>query len=276
VREWQVDPDSGLLNINDLKGLLSENTKFVFVTHCSNIVGSINDIGAISGLVHDAGARLVVDGVSFAPHLAVDVKALNADVYFYSLYKVFGPHQGLMYVRHDLLEELPNQGHFFNATDVTKKLVPSGPMHGEIACISGIVDYLSDAYVHHFGADTTADIRAQIKAIMSLGHQQEIELSNRVLELLRGKDVRIIGESSAVQNQRAPTIAFSPKKVEPEVIAQTLSEQQIGVGASHFYAFRLMQALGIDPDEGVVRISLVHYTSADDVDRLLTALDDIL
>jgi selenocysteine lyase/cysteine desulfurase len=181
-----------------------------------------------------------------------------------------------MYVRRDLLEELPNQGHFFNADDLTKKLVPSGPMHGEIACISGIVDYLSDAYAHHFGSDTKADIRTQVKAIMSLGHQHEIEQSNRVLELLREKGVRIIGESSAVQNQRAPTIAFSPNKTEPSVVAQTLSEHQIGVGASHFYAFRLMQALGIDPDEGVVRISLVHYTSVDDVDRLLTALDDLL
>jgi selenocysteine lyase/cysteine desulfurase len=111
---------------------------------------------------------------------------------------------------------------------------------------------------------------------MSLGHQHEIEQSNRILELLRDKDVRIIGETSAAQNQRAPTIAFSPNKAKAEVIAQTLSKQQIGVGASHFYAFRLMQAMGIDPDEGVVRISLVHYTSVDDVDRLLTALDDHL
>ena len=117
VREWQVDGDTGLLHLDDLAALLNERTRLVCVTHCSNIVGAINDIPAIARLTHDAGARLAVDGVSFAPHLAVDVQALDVDLYFFSLYKLFGPHQGLLYVRRALLDELPNQGHVLMPTN---------------------------------------------------------------------------------------------------------------------------------------------------------------
>ena len=276
LREWCVNSDTGLLDENDLKTLVNERTRFVFVTHCSNIVGKINGIASISDIAHSAGAKIVVDGVSFAPHLAVDVKALKVDIYLYSLYKVFGPHQGLMYVQRDLLHELPNQGHYFNAEDPSKGLTPAGPMHGEIACVSGIVDYLTNVYRHHFGATSTASIQSQVSTMMSLGHVHEIEQSNRILDFLRDKDARIIGNTHAIENERAPTIAFSPRKIAPEAAVKALSEQQIGVGAGHFYAYRLMEALGIEPDVGVVRVSLVHYTSAEDVDRLLNALDEVI
>ena len=113
-----------------------------------------------------------------------------------------------MYVQRGLLHELPNQGHYFNAEDPGKGLTPAGPMHGEIACVSGIVDYLTYGYRHHFGATSTARIQSQVSTMMSLGHVHEIEQSNRILDFLRDKDARIIGNTHAVENERAPTIAF--------------------------------------------------------------------
>ena len=276
VREWQVNSDTGLLDLADLEAALTERTRLVCVTHCSNVVGAINDIPKIARLVHGADAYLAVDGVSFAPHLAVDVKALDADLYYFSLYKTFGPHQGLLYVRKALLSELPNQGHFFNADSPASRLAPAGPLHGEIVCASGIVDYLTDAYSHHFPAGAESSVQTQIKAMMALGHAHEIEQTNRVLDLLRSKQVRIIGNDTAVAGKRAPTIASTSGKWRPVELAEHLSKRQIGVGASNFYAYRLMGALGIEADAGVVRLSMVHYNSGADVDRLLSSLDECL
>ena len=151
-------------------------------------------------------------------------------------------------------------------------------MHGDIACASGVVDYLEDAYAHHFSDSTNKhdQLHQRVAAMMDLGHQHETEQANRVLDLLRDKQVRIIGADTVVFGERAPTIAFTTEKYRPLELAEKLSETKVGVGGDNFYAYRLMQALGIDPDEGVVRISLVHYTSKEDVDRLLNGLDDFL
>jgi cysteine desulfurase family protein (TIGR01976 family) len=276
VREWLVDPETGLLDIEDLASLINERTKLVCATHCSNIVGAVNDIAAIARLTHDAGAWLAVDGVSYAPHLVVDVKALDVDFYYFSLYKTFGPHQGLLYVRAPVRDALPNQGHFFNAQSPDKRLTPAGPQHGEIACASGIVDYLEAAGAHHFSDRQMASVHDRTAAMMQLGHEHECAESNRILSLLRDKPVRIIGEDTAAVAKRAPTIAFTTDNWHPVALADTLSEHQIAIGSGHFYAYRLMEALGIEPERGVVRLSLVHYTSPGDVDRLLNALDEYL
>ncbi len=278
VREWQVDAESGLLDVSELTRLLNEQTKLVCVTHCSNIVGAINDIAKISNLAHDAGAWLAVDGVSFAPHLFPNVKALDVDFYFFSLYKTFGPHQGLLYVRKNVLEQMPNQGHFFNAEHFGKRLTPTGPQHGEIACASGIVDYFENIHMQHFpqANGTYVNLHDRISALMHLGHVHETEQANRILDFLRSKQVRIIGEETAVTGKRAPTIAFTGSKIKPSDLAERCAFDRVGIGSDHFYAYRLMQALGIELDEGVVRISLVHYTSVEDVDRLLESLDEHL
>lgn len=282
AREWAVDAESGLLDMAGLTNLLNDRTRYVFVSHCSNIVGAVNDIAGIAKQVHDAGAKLAVDGVSFAPHLAIDVKALDVDFYFFSLYKTYGPHQGLMYVRRECLEGIANQGHFFNEGSLAARLTPAGPQHGEIACASGMVDYLELMHAQHFrhdpkggsSADTTPHQR--VARIMELFHGHEMEQAGRILALLRDKGVRILGAPTAEFGRRAPTIACTSDKWSPSDLATRLSEDGIACGASHFYAWRLLEALGIEPEVGVLRISLVHYTSADDVDRLLTRLDDLL
>lgn len=276
AREWTVDADTGLLDIADLGRLLNEHTRLVCVTHCSNIVGAVNDIPEVARLTHEASALLAVDGVSFAPHLAIDVKALDTDFYFFSLYKTFGPHQGLLYVRKSVLESIPNQGHFFNARYPDKRLTPAGPLHGEIACASGIIDYMERAHAHHFGDAEHASVHERVCEFMNLGHTYEVEQANRVLALLRDKEVRIIGHDTAQFGKRAPTIAFTSPKWRPGELASKLAASKVGVGADHFYAYRLMEAMGIPPDDGVVRISLLHYTSRDDVDRLLAGLDEHL
>ena len=112
VREWRVNPETGLLDPSDLDDLLNEKTKLVTFPHCSNIIAHINPVAEIAAKVHAAGAKIVVDGVSYAGHGFPDVDALGADVYLFSLYKTYGPHQGLMVVRRETRELLPTQGAF--------------------------------------------------------------------------------------------------------------------------------------------------------------------
>ena len=278
VRELSVDPETGRLDIGKLKNLLNARTRLVFITHCSNIAGEIHDIAMIAREVHAAGARIGVDGVSAAPHLLPDVKALGVDFYYFSLYKVYGPHQGLLFVKREHLERIANQGHVFNAEKLGKKLTPAGPQHGEIACAGGVIDYLEATYAHHLPAGQTAatTLSARMQGLCEMFHAHECTEANRILTLLRDKGARIIGPLTAEPGKRAATIAFRPKRGKPRDVVNKLIARKICTGSGHFYAYRLMQALGLEPDDGVVRLSLVHYNDAADVMRVLEALDGAL
>ena len=278
VRELGVDAETGRLDLSKLANLLNGRTKYVFVTHCSNIVGEIHDIAAIARQVHTAGARIGVDGVSCAPHLLPDVKALGVDFYYFSLYKVYGPHQGLLYVKREILEQIANQGHFFNAKLLGKRLTPAGPQHGEIASAGGVIDYFEAAYAHHLapGAAPAASLSARMQSICDRFARHESTLANRILTLLRDKRARIIGPLTAEPHKRAATIAFRPRTGTPAEVAEKLTAHKISTGSGNFYAYRLMPAIGIDPEDGVVRLSLVHYNSEADVTRILEALDAAL
>ncbi len=274
VREWQVDPESGELDPAALDALLSEKTRLVAFPHCSNIVGHVNPVAEIAAKAHAAGAVVAVDGVSYAPHGFPDVAALDADIYLFSLYKTYGPHQGLMTVKRDLAERLPNQGHFFNADKILKKLTPAGPDHAQIAASAGIADYFDALDAHHFDGNDT-DEAERGRRVHGLMEAQEKALLAPLLDHLRQRnDIRVLGPTDAAV--RAPTVAIHPKnKPAPEVI-ESLRHHRIAACVSNFYAYRLVQAMGIDPEPGVLRLSFVHYTSPEDIERLIKALDEAL
>ena len=276
IKEWQVDPQTGLLNPDDLYALLDKKTKLVCFTHCSNIAATINPVKTITQVVHDAGARVVVDAVSYAPHNFADVKDLDIDFYLFSLYKTYGPHLGLIYGKREHLEKISNQGHFFNQPKLGKRLTPAGPNHAEIGCAGGIVDYFDDIYTHHFGK-TDAGVRQRVEAVFGLFGEQEQQLMTPLMDCLNGKsDVNVVGSTACDHNLRAPTIAFYSKKIKSAEIAKALIAAKIGIGQDHFYAYRLIDTLGVDLDDGVVRISLLHYNSIEDVNRVVKVLDEVL
>ena len=276
IKEWQVDPHTGLLNPADLYALLDDQTRLVCFTHCSNIAATINPVKEITQVVHDAGARVVVDAVSYAPHNFADVKDLDVDFYLFSLYKTYGPHLGLIYAKREHMEKISNQGHFFNQSKLGKRLTPAGPNHAEIGCAGGIVDYFDDVYHHHFDQDD-ADLRQRIEAVFTLFGDQEQQLMTPLMDCLTGKSgVKVIGINSADHRLRAPTIAFYSEKIKSADIAKALFDAKVGGGQDHFYAYRLIDTLGVDMDDGVVRLSLLHYNSVEDVERAVSVLDQIL
>jgi selenocysteine lyase/cysteine desulfurase len=151
IQEWAVDPDSGALDPDDLDELLTDRTRLVAMTHASNIVAQINPVARMTAKARAAGAISIVDGTAWAPHGFPDVRALGADVYLFSLYKTYGPHQGVMAIRGDLLERLPNEGHYFLAQYPRKRLVPAGPDHAQVAAARGIAEYFDAFDAHHGG-----------------------------------------------------------------------------------------------------------------------------
>jgi len=278
VKEWRIDPDTGLLDIADFEALLSERTGLVTVAHASNIVGSENDVTRITQLAHAVGARVIIDGVSFAPHSLPDVGAIGADVYLFSLYKTYSVHQGLMVVRAGLMAELPNQSHFFNDSVADKRLNPAGPDHAQVAAAGAVLDYIEVLHQHH-GGSPSDDLRTAVTSASALWRAHEDSLTPLLLDALADRDtVRLLGPTTldAVPAHRCPTIAFSPLALEPQAVAHELVRRNVQTSSGHYYAARVLEGLGIDPDRGVVRLSFVHYTSRADVARVVDALIDVL
>jgi cysteine desulfurase family protein (TIGR01976 family) len=275
VREWRVDPRSGDLHVDALDDLLGERTRLVCFPHVSNVVGSVNDVRAITARAHAVGAMVCIDGVATVAHQLPDMKALDADFYLFSTYKMYGPHLAVMYAKREHIEAASNQNHFFHAGNVPEKLHPGGLSYESTASIAGIVDYLEAVYAHHFGAQDN-DLRARLDKVYALFQVQESSLMARVIEYLRGRsDIRLIGRSSSDTDERAPTFSVTLAGRDPADIALRLAKQDICVGHGHFYGYRCVDALGIDPAQGVLRFSMVHYNTLEEVDKLTAALDAI-
>ena len=272
VREWKVDPQTGSLNPEGLRALLADGkVRLVCFPHCSNVVAEINDVTAISALARAAGARTVVDGVSYAPHGFPDVPALGCDVYLFSAYKTYGPHQGIMVIRQDFGMELPGQGHFFNNDTLYKRFTPAGPDHAQVAACAGMADYV-DALAAHHGIG--GDAAARNRGVHDLMRAQEVAVIAPLLDYLAARnDVRLIGPRDAAR--RAPTVAVDLGRA-AEPVSEELGRMGIACWAGGFYAVRPLTAMGVDLGKGVLRLSGVHYTGADDVARLIAALDRVL
>ena len=268
IREWKVDPQTGHLNIADLDKLLDSKVRLLAMPHASNIVGEINPVADVVRRAKAFGVVTVVDGVSYAPHGLPDLLTLGCDIYLFSAYKVYGPHQGIMAVRPSLAAELPNQGHFFNETAPRKRLVPAGPDHAQIAASGGIVDYIEK--VAEIAGPDAPGANPYRKAAMAM-RTQETALLAPLLDYLRKKnDVRLIGPDDPAK--RVPTVSIVIDRPASHV-AGMISRHNIGVGGGHFYAYRLLDAVGVNPTHGVLRMSFVHYTTPEEVDRLIAALD---
>nr|WP_314558634.1 cysteine desulfurase-like protein [uncultured Pseudomonas sp.] len=273
LRVWQVDPDSLELELDDLQALLGDKTRYVAVTHASNILGSINPVAEIARRVHAVGAQLCVDAVAYAPHRLVDVQASGADFYVYSFYKTFGPHFAVLWGRRDLLLEFPSLNHFFIGQDVVPYKLQPGNVNYELSfgCI-GISDYLLDIG-DRLGVQGSE--RERMQAAFDAFEIQEDVLAERLLGFLRQRPgVRVIGKTGV--QARVPTISFVVEGVRSEAVVLKVDEQRIGIRFGDFYARRLIEALGLAPLGGVVRVSLAHYNTLEEIDRLITALDQAI
>jgi cysteine desulfurase family protein (TIGR01976 family) len=276
VREWKFDLERVELTLAGLEPLLTQRTRLVCFTHCSNLVGTVHDATAIIRRVHEAGALACVDGVACAPHRRVDVKALDADFYFLSIYKVFGPHLGLLYGKRDLLLRARGQNHFFIPEDeIPYKLEPGSVGHELTAALPAILEYLLALDERHH-PESPAPESARLERVFGDIAAHEAALVAPLLDFLRSRrGVRVLGRGTA-DAHRAPTVSFVVDGRDSGEIPARLEAERIALRHGHFYAHRAVEALGLHGRNGVVRVSMVHYNTRDEVDRLIAALDRAL
>jgi cysteine desulfurase family protein (TIGR01976 family) len=271
---WRLDPDTCSCPVAELTDLVNENTAVVALPHVSNLLGDIVDIGAVTEIAHAVGARVVADGVAYAPHRAIDVAAWEVDWYAFSTYKVYGPHMAALYGRSDAITELPSHNHFFIPDDELPYAYElGGPSHEGCAGLLGIGDYLG--FLAGLSQDQQLD-RAAVETAFARMTLCELPLQHQLLSFLQARDdVRIIGPE-ATDSSRVGTISFVHATKTSREITEVVDESGIGIRHGHMYAYHLCEALGLDPEDGVVRVSLVHYNTEEEIARLIGVLERAL
>ncbi len=276
VRTWPVDPDSCSLRLDDLAPLMNERTRLVAFTHASNVVGTIHPVREIARFVRERGALTCVDGVAHAPHRRVDVGDLGVDFYAFSLYKVYGPHCALLYGRRSHLERLPRFNHWFLDHEVPYRLQPGGVNYELTYGLTGLWDYF-EKFSRAHGGPAGPERGPLLDFAFDRIARHEEALAAPVLDFLATKrNVRVIGAPRADRATRVPTISFVVDGRSSEEIVTAVDPHRIGIRFGDFYARRLIDRLGLEAQNGVVRVSLVHYNTVDEVERLVGVLDRVL
>lgn len=274
VKFWPMNKDTYELDLDDLEALMTDRTKLVAVTHVSNLLGTINPVKDIAAFVHARGAMICVDGVAYAPHRAVNVQDWNVDFYALSLYKTYGPHHAALYCRYDHMKELDNLYHYFYGKDKIPAKLEPGNANYELSFASGaIVDYLETIGEQ---AGEQGSRRKKLEAAFIDIEEQETILCEKLLSYLRKRnDCTILGIRDGKDPRRVPTIAFTIDGKDPEQICLDMDKYKIAIRFGDFHARRLAEDLDIVKDNGAVRVSLTHYNTVEEVDRLTAALDEI-
>lgn len=250
----QLTPDS-------LAPLLNKNTRLVTATHSSNILGSVTPVRALADLLHAQcpGALLCVDGVAYAPHRPIDVRALGADIYAFSWYKCFGPHVAQLYVAKEVQERsMRSLGHFFKeANSLEERLGLAGASYELVQSVPRVTAYLAEV-----GWD---GVRIH-----------ERRLQEVLLSYLRVKRevYRICGVVEGETDDRLPVISFVVKgRNSREVVEKVEAENGFGFRWGHFYSKRLVNDVLELDDDGVIRVSMVHYNTVEEIEAFVKALD---
>jgi len=276
VRWLPFDTQAFEIDLAKLDDVLTDRTRLVCIGGASNLTGTINDVENICRKARDAGAWTFVDGVQSAPHVVTDVQAIGCDFFVCSAYKFFGPHQGILWGKRDVLERLEPYKVKPAPDTIPWSFAPGTASHEGLAGTAAAIDYLA-----RIGASTTdsvADRKAGLARGMQVMFDYEQELSSHLvsgLQTLPGVTVQGITAAERM-NWRVPTVAFTHASVLPAVIAKTLAERNIFVWSGHNYAVEAAGALGILESGGAVRVGPVHYNSIAEIDILLAALEPIL
>jgi len=277
IKTWKINPDTHEFELGHLEKLLSNKTKLVAMVHASNILGTINPIKEIAKLVHSAGALFCVDGVAFAPHRLVDVQAFDVDFYVYSFYKTFGPHLAVMYGKFELLRELDGLNHYFiGKEEVPYKFQPGNFNYELTYGLDGIFSYLISLHDHHYPKEKDVPKNEKYRKGFELISDHEQFLAGRLLDFLKTKsEIRIIGSTSDDKKKRVSTISFVHKKLKSSEVVSKVDKYDIGIRFGDFYAKKIIHDLGLIEKDGVIRVSLVHYNTIEEVEKLIVAFEDI-
>lgn len=249
----------------DLKALVNERTRLVACTHTSNILGTITDLKSLAEVVHAANPRALfaADAVAYAPHAPVDVQAFGVDIYSFSWYKVYGPHVAMLYVSDRAKGEIESLGHYFKSDKTLEEML--GLAAGSYEAVQAVPKIIK--YIDGVGWEAIA--------------KQEEEIQEVLLQYLRSKPdtIKIYGEPSSDRKLRVPVVSFRVKGLSSlGIIDEIEKRSSFGCRNGHFYSKRLCEEVLDIPngDDGVVRCSLLHYNTKDEVEGLVKVLDEVI
>jgi cysteine desulfurase family protein (TIGR01976 family) len=271
IRTVRIDTSDCTLDLDDLDRQLTPRTRLVAVGWASNAVGTINPIEEIVRRAHAVGAWVYVDAVHYAPHVAMDVLAVDADFVVASTYKFFGPHLGALYGRRELLQRLPS----YKIRPAEHRFeTGTGNFEGQAGALAA-VEYIADIGRTYGQAGAEATRREAILAGMRAIRDYEMDLFARLAAGLSGiPGVRLYGIVDPGRFQeRTPTAAITVDGIPVATLTRHLGDEGIATWHGDFYATGLIERLGLAEDGGLLRIGLMHYNTADEVDRLLEAIE---
>ena len=279
IRWLDFNPLNCTLNMDELEGLLTDKTRMLAISYASNAVGTISPVRHMAALAHAVGAMVFVDAVQYAPHAPVDVQTLGADFLICSPYKFFGPHQGVLWGRYDLLDRLPAY-RVRPATERPPDKFETGTQNHEgQAGTLGALEHLAwvgsqfGAKFHGQFPEFTAR-KLQLHSGMAAIQAYEQTLSTHLINGLKQiPSVRIWGITDIQRvDERVPTVSFTMAGHTPRVIAERLAEHNIFVCDGHHYAVEMMERLGLAHSGGMVRVGPAHYNTVQELDKLLEVL----
>lgn len=263
TESWQVEPD-------DLRAVVNERTRLVALGYASNLTGSVNQIRELARIARECGALVYVDAVQFAPHRAIDVRALDCDFLVCSAYKFFGPHLGVLWGRRDVLDRIVPYKLRCSTDDLPGRLETGTPQIELMAGLTACISYLAGIAA----ASEPTNRRDALLRSFELAQQHEERLATALLDGLGKIDgVQIAGITNPNRiGSRVPTVSFTIEGVRPARLVELMSADNIFLWAGHNYAWEVVHQLGIPPEDGVVRIGIAHYNTAFEIDATLDSI----
>lgn len=282
IRWVDVNETDITLRMSDFEALINPQTKIVAVGYASNAVGTINDVKRVVELARAVGALTYIDAVQFAPHCPIDVQALGCDFLVCSAYKFFGPHMGILYGKHELLERLPAYKVRPAHDEPPGKFETGTQNHEGIAGVLGAVEYLEwlggkalkEIGETPEGAKRSAERRGWLERGFEAMMAYEQALCNELiagLQTIPGLTIRGITEPARAAG-RVPTVSFTLEGWHPRKVAEHLAEHNIYVWDGNYYALAIAERLGVQEKGGMVRVGLAHYNTSAEISQLIAAL----
>jgi len=275
---WWKMRDDGNLHVDDLAPLLSSTTRLVACTLASNAIGSIVDVAAAAKVAHSVGAEIFLDSVHYGPHRLIDVQAFDCDYLVCSGYKMFAPHMGFLWGRRELLEKLPTFREDFIPDEPPGKIEVGTFIYENVAGMDAAVRYLESIGSRATGTAKTEpeSRRASLQRALGTIRAYEESLSLEMLRVLNDCGAVVYGVADRKRiRERVPTLCFNLPKISPARVTEELARRNTGARDGHMYSPRLMRRLGLSPESGAVRVSLVHYNTLAEIRGLGIALAEI-
>lgn len=272
IRKVDINPDDCTLNLEDLRSKLNERTRLVAVGYASNAVGTINPVGDITRLAHQVGAFVFIDAVHYAPHGLIDVRAIDCDFLACSPYKFFGPHSGVLYGKREELQSLKPYKVRPASNDLPHAWETGTQNHECMAGVRAAVDYI--ASISSRSSDAKLDRRSALKNSYEVIHGYERQLTTQLLgglSSISGLTIYGIADPSRL-DERVGTVSLRMNNRTPQEIANHLGEHGLFTWDGNFYALDVTERLGVEDKGGLLRIGVLHYNTAGEIERLLREL----